>query len=89
MIATKKEGGGPRLALPKQAPSRLYRSTPRLVQGGRKNRGGMRPFSRLERGLTGQHPSQLERSRAVARTLTLRLIPAKIAFKFWYAGANC
>ena len=48
------------------------------------NRGGPRPFSGLEGGPTGQHPSRLERARAVARTLTLRLILTKIAFKLWY-----
>ena len=69
LTAAKKERGEPRLALSGKAPSRLCRSPPSLVQRGRKNRGGLRPFSGLER------------VRAVARTLTLRLILTKIAFK--------
>ena len=66
-----------------QAPSRLHRPPPSLAQRGRKNRGGMRPFSGLEGGPTGQHPSRLGRARAVARTLTARLIPTEMAFKLW------
>ena len=84
LTAAKKERGEPRLALSGKAPSRLCRSPPSLVQRGRKNRGGLLPSSGLEGGPTGQHPSRLEGLRAVARTLTLLLIPTKMAFKLWY-----
>ena len=56
------------------------------MQRGRKNRGGLLLFSGLGGGPTGPHPSRLERARAVARTLTLLLAPAKMAFILWYGS---